>query len=238
MRRAGRACVMRAIDQQRYVRIGIAVALMLAFVFVLGRSLRNANEPAVLPQTGAGQTPSIPSETGVFRLARLALSYRETPETPPASRSLATFYRRRAYPGAPPAIPHALADPTSFGGQTCLTCHNEGGWVPKFAAYAPITPHPELENCVQCHVAAGDASPFRPTMFERPAPPPIRQAALPGSPPAIPHDLQMRDNCLACHAGPWAVREIRSTHPERVNCRQCHVPSSPTGQAFVRGAGQ
>ncbi len=232
---------MRAVDKQRYVRIGVAAALMLALVFVAGRGVRNANAPAVLPQTGAGQTPSIPTETGVFRLARLALSYRDTPHTPAGSRSLATFYERRAYPGGPPSIPHSLADPTTYGGQTCLSCHDEGGWVPKFSAYAPVTPHPELANCVQCHVVSSGQAPFRPTTFVRPAPPPIRQAALPGSPPAIPHDLQMRENCLACHAGPWAVREIRTSHPERVNCRQCHVPAtsvSQSGAAFVRAVRQ
>lgn len=48
-------------------------------------------------------------------------------------------------------------------------------------------------------------------------------SALEGSPPIIPHQLQLRENCLACHAGPSAPKEIRVTHPERVNCRQCHV---------------
>ena len=50
--------------------------------------------------------------------------------------------------------------------------------------------------------------------------------ALDGSPPVIPHQLQLRENCLACHAGPSAPKEIRVTHPERVNCRQCHVPNN------------
>ncbi len=46
-----------------------------------------------------------------------------------------------------------------------------------------------------------------------------------GSPLWIPHDLQLRGNCLACHGGPAAVAEIRTAHPERANCRQCHVPA-------------
>jgi len=45
-----------------------------------------------------------------------------------------------------------------------------------------------------------------------------------GAPPRIPHALQMRGECLACHAGPGARVELRTTHPERVRCRQCHVP--------------
>ena len=50
---------------------------------------------------------------------------------------------------------------------------------------------------------------FRGTTFTRMPAPEIDGAALPGSPPPIPHDLQMRSNCLACHAGPAAVREVR-----------------------------
>jgi hypothetical protein len=34
----------------------------------------------------------------------------------------------------------------------------------------------------------------------------------------------MRENCAACHTGPAAREEIRTTHPERIRCRQCHVP--------------
>ncbi len=45
-----------------------------------------------------------------------------------------------------------------------------------------------------------------------------------GSPPMIPHQLQMRESCVSCHAGPSAPKEIRVTHPERINCRQCHLP--------------
>jgi cytochrome c-type protein NapB len=33
----------------------------------------------------------------------------------------------------------------------------------------------------------------------------------------------MRENCAACHAGPAAREEIRTSHPERTRCRQCHV---------------
>ena len=54
--------------------------------------------------------------------------------------------------------------------------------------------------------------------------PEIKGAALEGSPPVIPHGLQMRENCLACHAGSAAPKEIKVSHPTRVNCRQCHVP--------------
>ncbi|KPJ88793.1 MAG: hypothetical protein AMS18_13120, partial [Gemmatimonas sp. SG8_17] len=48
----------------------------------------------------------------------------------------------------------------------------------------------------------------------------------PISPPTIPHRLLMRENCIACHSGPAAREEIRTAHPERVRCTQCHVPVS------------
>lgn len=221
-------------NRQAPTRIIIATALMASVVFVMGRALRDANAPAELPLTGQGETPSIATESGVFRLSRLALAYRDAPPTPANGRSLRTFDARRAYPGAPPIIPHPLADATSYGGRTCLACHADGGWVPKLDAYAPVTPHPELTSCVQCHVPAAASSLFRATTFARAARPAIGQAALPGSPPAIPHDLQMRDNCLACHAGPSAVREIRTTHPERINCRQCHALGASAPSVFSR----
>jgi cytochrome c-type protein NapB len=211
-------------SRRRYGLIAFITAVMAALVFVVGEALRESNEPAVLPLTGAGDTPSIPTETGVFRMAQRGLEYAETPASPETGRNLATFYARRAYPGAPPVIPHTMPESHGIGGRSCLVCHADGGWVPRLGAFTPVTPHPELVNCVQCHVpASGAAAPFRGSAFTPPPAPPIRRAALPGSPPPIPHDLGMRDNCLACHGGPAAVREVRTTHPNRVNCRQCHV---------------
>jgi cytochrome c-type protein NapB len=49
-----------------------------------------------------------------------------------------------------------------------------------------------------------------------------------GAPPTIPHRTLMRENCVACHDGPGAREEIRTSHPERLRCRQCHV--SVTGR--------
>jgi predicted CXXCH cytochrome family protein len=48
--------------------------------------------------------------------------------------------------------------------------------------------------------------------------------ATPGAPPRIPHRTLMRENCVACHDGPGAREEARTSHPERWRCRQCHVP--------------
>lgn len=139
-----------------------------------------------------------------------------------SGRNLKRYYKLRAYIGAPPVIPHSVESQTATG-RLCLTCHAKGGYVPKYKAYAPITPHPQFLNCQQCHVAQNTEKLFRPTDWKTVSPPKLGRSALPDSPPSIPHGLQMRENCLACHAGPAAVFEIRTPHPGRTNCLQCHV---------------
>ena len=140
-----------------------------------------------------------------------------------SSRSLQRFYKQRAYSGSPPHIPHDILE---YNGQmdACLSCHGQGGYVPKYNAFAPTTPHPTYINCVQCHVPQRTQSTFRPSAWKASPRPQLRRAALAGSPPPIPHDLHLRTDCNACHAGPAAVKEIRVPHPERSNCLQCHVP--------------
>ena len=144
-----------------------------------------------------------------------------TPATEPTklegNRTLAVFHSRRAFSGAPPVIPHALL------GGSCLGCHKDGGYTPEFKAYTPVTLHPQYTNCQQCHVEQTKSGLFVATNFQRVANTEIDNQALPGAPPPIPHTLAMRENCNACHAGPAAVKEIRTPHPERQNCRQCHV---------------
>ncbi|MCY4524079.1 MAG: hypothetical protein OXB84_05000 [Halobacteriovoraceae bacterium] len=137
-------------------------------------------------------------------------------------RMLKSFYSLRAYNGAPPVIPHPVLKKNTLTGDTCLGCHLHGGFTPKFNAYAPVTPHPEKTSCRQCHNPIKDISLFKTSNW-------VKNtgkrgiAHLPGAPLVIPHSLHMRENCLACHSGPAAVKEIRTTHPERINCLQCHV---------------
>jgi len=128
--------------------------------------------------------------------------------------------------GAPPVVPHQVEE-AEGGGKACLSCHRDGGWAPRFGAYAPVVPHPELTSCRQCHVPRAAADTFRATTWETVTSPAIDRAAMPGSPPPIPHGLQMRENCRACHAGPGAVDVLRTTHPQRVSCRQCHALAAP-----------
>ena len=206
-------------------RVGMIVlvsVLFLAAVAVVGESMR-AEWRTVQPISAAAtQAFSTPIESGVFRRSSRALAYIQS-EKNEGRRNLAQYYQARAFDGAPPTIPHETFDEKGFGGSGCLGCHGEGEYVPKLGTYAPVTPHPEMTNCKQCHVAKEKVAPFRSTSFAGEKPPGVGGAVLPGSPPPIPHTLAMRNNCLACHAGPSAPKEIRTTHPNRVNCRQCHA---------------
>jgi nitrate reductase (cytochrome), electron transfer subunit len=243
-------------------RLGL---IILAVVIMAGGvTLLNPTRAPAADSAGAGilvMEPPIPAEADVFRLmaADIAAGATGAPRAGARARTLAAFRTLRAYPGAPPRIPHALA-PEEFRGTTCNTCHERGGYSARFEAYAPITPHPEFRNCLQCHAADdgavgvavrgrafnGDAAATRsPRASAAPLValdwkttswPSTNLRAMDGSPPAIPHTLELRGNCLACHGGPAAVAEVRTTHPERANCRQCHVPATydVEDEAFTR----
>ncbi len=141
---------------------------------------------------------------------------------------------RRAYDGAPPVIPHAPV------GADCIACHNEQGLAVPDLGFAPPSPH-ELtaglsaaSRCVQCHVYRRTDELFVATTFEG-----LRQDLRSGrrhhpwAPPVRPHPRFLRENCQACHAGPAARDEIRTTHPERARCEQCHLAAETSG-LFVR----
>lgn len=214
----------------RIAAIVAAVVGMVFLVALLGPRLHRSAEgpPGRPPQDMLGP---IAAEAGVFRTAPLLDSLTRTGRGA-RDRRLADRDRRRAYPGAPPVIPHRLTT-AEMRDMTCHTCHTRGGFVARFEAYAPPTPHPELSSCLQCHVPQREVPAFVPTTWETFRRPEIRGAVLPDAPPPIPHGLQMRENCLACHGGPAAPPEIRTTHPERTNCRQCHVTRQDRGE-FTR----
>ena len=140
-------------------------------------------------------------------------------------RNLDTYYELRQYPGSPPRIPHRVYPSFDAEAQDCLACHGKGGYDVEQDAFAPVTPHPEKELCYQCHVPMLSETLFVESNWRSlPAPKLGNTQQMGGSPPGIPHTLQMRDDCIACHTGPAAVAEIRVDHGERGNCRQCHVP--------------
>ena len=152
---------------------------------------------------------------------RISRDYLEGTST---ERTLSEYYSLRQYPGSPPYIPH----PVEIHGAKleCLTCHASGGWSERTKRMTPLTPHPEQVSCKQCHVSRETDALFRATDWRSVPPPRLGRSYLPGAPSPIPHDLQMRGNCIACHVGPGTVTAIRVEHPTRGNCRQCHVPDT------------
>lgn len=141
-------------------------------------------------------------------------------------RTIWAYVRRRAYPGAPPIIPHRVEQKERAAEQNCQSCHEEGGYSEKFEAFTPVTPHRrgEFANCQQCHMPQRTEESFRESDWKTVSPPPTNQRDLPTAPPQIPHDLQNRSFCASCHAGPGAVQSLRSRHAHLSNCRQCHQP--------------
>ena len=144
-----------------------------------------------------------------------------------SERTLSEYYSRRQYPGSPPYIPHMVEEP-DLARVECLACHARGGWSEELKRHTPITPHPEQEACRQCHIAMSGKELFVDIDWRSVATPRLGRSELPGAPSPIPHELQMRGNCIACHVGPGAVATIRVEHSSRGNCRQCHVPDINT----------
>ena len=136
---------------------------------------------------------------------------------------------RRAYDGAPPTIPH---EPL---GAACIACHNRDGLAVPDLGFAPPSPHEEtrgmsaISRCQQCHVFRTTGDVFVANELDGLAQDLRRGRRLYDlAPPVIPHKVFMRENCQACHTGPAAREEIRTTHPERTRCRQCHLEQQTT----------
>jgi len=175
----------------------------------------------------AGAAPDIPHGFD-WDGEKIFNRYNETPLSAmtgnDGTRNLNSFYELRQYPGSPPRIPHPILPAFADEPYNCISCHARGGYVAELQAYAPVTPHPENEACFQCHVPRQSEELFVETGWQSINPPALGRSQLGGSPPTIPHPLQLREDCIACHAGPAAVAEIRVEHGSRGNCRQCHVP--------------
>lgn len=139
--------------------------------------------------------------------------------------------RNRAYNGAPPTVPHAI-DPQSDA--SCVACHQTG--VVTASLRIPRMSHTFLANCTQCHVESQPrhlpAVVFRENLFAGLPAPTAGPRAFPGAPPQIPHTTWMRSDCMSCH-GYEGRHGIRTTHPWRSNCLQCHTPSAPMEQTLM-----
>ncbi|MGB0431758.1 MAG: nitrate reductase cytochrome c-type subunit [Bacteroidia bacterium] len=197
-------------------------ALLIAAIVILEQGINSNNSKAVYVDDHVINTPSKSLEDGVFdgfeRVMSLNADFFNED-----GRSIEKYYNNRAYPGAPPIIPHTVENQGNIGANNCLQCHKNGGYVPNFNAYAPITPHPDYISCKQCHVPVNTEEYFKKSEWQKPMPTSLNNRALATSPPVIPHEIKMHENCLSCHLGPSAVKEIKVSHPERSNCLQCHA---------------
>jgi cytochrome c-type protein NapB len=128
----------------------------------------------------------------------------------------------RAFYTAPPVIPHEVESRDS---KDCLRCHLnvtklEDGRV------AMQTPHPQFSNCLQCHAPSLPGGPQEvASTWEGLEEPKRGDRWFWTSPPTIPHRLYLRENCLSCHGPQNPDMRLRTTHPERTQCLQCHVPN-------------
>ncbi|RYD35640.1 MAG: hypothetical protein EOP86_07970 [Verrucomicrobiaceae bacterium] len=142
---------------------------------------------------------------------------------------------RRAFDGAPPTVPHPIAQDSSA---VCLACHAQGLQVKD--RLASRISHPTFGgSCTQCHVSTAGAftaaeaarysAPPAENSFQGRGSPLTGPRAWPGAPPVIPHGTLMRSDCMSCH-GPHGLFALRTPHPDRQSCTQCHVPTAANDQ--------
>lgn len=156
----------------------------------------------------SGELESLTTERPFFSIKRVA--------------TLQTNALDRAFFTAPPPVDHFWD--TEQDSQSCMQCHARKFRIEK--RHKPIVPvpHAEYSQCLQCHVRGNrkDVKPFVENQFVGLGEPGKGQRAHSKAPPTVPHRTFMRDNCISCH-GPTGDYRIRTTHPNRTQCRQCHV---------------
>lgn len=237
----------------RALQVLLAVVLTLSFVGFAAGTRGNdppAEPPAHVPPERAEDVPDARSYTQLRNApltaaitwpqaeARLA---NDAP--PPGERDLDALRverdLRRAYDGAPPTVPHPVVQ-RDVG--SCLSCHQQGLSVG--GKVASSMSHDFKSQCLQCHAqasgtgTAGDVlladalagqGTYGRNAFAGYRGPTTGERAWDIAPPEIPHRTFMRENCLSCHAEGGSA-PLRTTHPERASCQQCHAPSASLDQ--------
>ncbi len=138
--------------------------------------------------------------------------------------------KRRAYDGAPPTVPHRVLQ---MGPLDCVSCHATGAKIG--GVVAPKVSHPIYQSCTQCHVVMNDPREGAPKVappentFEGIATWGKGSRAWKGAPPTIPHPTLMRPDCASCH-GVFGADGIKTTHPWRQSCTQCHAANAEKDQ--------
>lgn len=183
------------------------------------------SEMSATPRTDRSGTQLSTLKSTVEPLAEIRISPEE---------KLAALHERaqnRAFNGAPPTVPHAIDHRSDA---SCVACHQTG--VVTASLRIPRMSHAFLANCTQCHVESQPrhlpAELFRENLFAGLPAPTAGPRAFPGAPPQIPHTTWMRSDCMSCH-GYEGKHGIRTTHPWRSNCLQCHTPSAAMEQTLM-----
>jgi cytochrome c-type protein NapB len=220
------------------VTLGIGAAAMIALGFGEPEPQKDVGVVAGMPVP----PPRIETPTGPLRAGLTWRLNNPTPNVVPESRanpaavadkfasrsrSIEERATLRAYEGAPPVIPHAIAD---LKVQTCRACHAQG--LQAGDKTARMASHTYLVNCTQCHVEGAS-----PMLGEEPGGGPANSfagfrssgyggtRAWAGAPPVMPHTVFMRTNCVSCH-GEYGYDGWRPDHLSRTNCSQCHAPAA------------
>lgn len=247
-------CRPRAADRELGVdreslRVALAVVTGVAFVgFFLGTSAWDYEDESVVEEPEERELP-VPEAlsytelrthprttptgwTGDIEALRAAGPSLLDPVTLSGDKSVALADRAslRAYDGAPPRVPHAVRQDSAA---ECLACHDEG--LRFRGLLAPALSHEGYTSCTQCHVVedspvpGGSSLPTDPravaNAFDGIDAPTAGPRAWSVAPPQIPHRVFMRENCDSCH-GVNGRDPIRSSHPDRESCTQCHASTS------------
>ena len=193
-------------------------------------------EVGVIPATPYREMPDATgARHGQTRLANLKSTIDPLAEITiaPGDKAAALLLREqnRAFNGAPPTIPHPIDQRSDIA---CVACHREGAKTKTLRI--PRMSHEFLANCTQCHVESNPrhmtAFAFRENDFAGLDAPVSGPRAFHGAPPQIPHSTWMRSDCMICH-GYAGQQGIRTTHPWRKNCQQCHAPSASMDQTLL-----
>jgi len=240
----------------RWLHVGAAVAIAFAATgYFAGVREPALPEPPVASDPHAQRAERAPSyrelrearrganahmyEGALASLAEAPFPVKPLPPGTPEQRAQAVASRKthRAYDGAPPTIPHEI-DQREVPG--CLACHGEGMKLAN--RVAPKISHEAYQSCTQCHVVGDSPRPlaqYKDTPrngFVGLASTGNGARAWPGAPPTMPHPTLMRTDCASCH-GAKGLPGLRTSHPDRQNCQQCHGSSAQLDQR-KGGAGE
>ncbi|MFH1141954.1 MAG: hypothetical protein V1724_09930 [Chloroflexota bacterium] len=141
-----------------------------------------------------------------------------TPMPTPAPTATPTAVPTPTPTPAPTATPTPTHTPTPAATST-PTPTLRPGETPLPTPTPTLTPTPTMTPTPTATPTPAPTATPTPTPTATPTP-------VPSGPPAIPHDLAGRDNCLLCHTNPKTVASIPADHAGRPNntCTACHKP--------------